>query len=210
MREVVFQSGNIGLEWRGGAVEDVLKLMSSCCRRDFILKTYPDSSDALQLSLRQVADGDRGRSRTTEQHFIMRGIFCFGRLSVEIRKNHREKTWVDIMKLCWRAKGWILSSSCLVTDLRVGVHPVYPLAGCSHLRVPTDHHPDHHALPLHHHLPNTQKDKRRTRAAHSFGGCGRETLLTLQFVDYCLTLKKHVSTAASKYCFLKRSKYMYL
>lgn len=76
-------------EYLAGNAQNEWKVCWSWCSswRDngetFFLSTYSVSSDALQLSLRQVSNGHRGRSRPAEQHFIMRRIFCF-RLRVQI------------------------------------------------------------------------------------------------------------------------------
>lgn len=60
-------------------------------------------------------------------------------------------------------------------DLGHGINSVNPLLRGSQLRVPAHHHPNHIALILHDHLSNSQEYVRRTRAAHRFGGCSKES-----------------------------------
>lgn len=64
-----------------------------------------------------------------------------------------------------------VSAESEISNLRAGIHPVFPLWRGSHFRVPAHHHPDHMTLPLHHYFSNPQKHVRWTGAADCLGGC---------------------------------------
>ena len=76
MGEVMLQRGNVGLE--SSHSESQAYPMCAILRQT--RDTYPYSSDALQLRLRQVSHEDRGGSGPAEQHLVVRRVHCHGSL----------------------------------------------------------------------------------------------------------------------------------
>lgn len=127
-----------------------------------IFRTYPHPCDALQLCLGQVCNYDRGGSRSSKDHLVMRCLFCSCVLY--------EHT-LPLLTLKWYITNKWSEEVKEATDIRAGVHSVNPFWRSSQFRVPAHHYSNHVAFCLQHHLSDPQKHIRGTRAARRLGCC---------------------------------------
>lgn len=84
MCEVILQSGNVRLQ-HPSVSPPFVKHVWWCIL--IPVNTYLQPADALQLSLRQIANNHRGGSGPAEQHFIMRGVLGFEALWVHMSRD---------------------------------------------------------------------------------------------------------------------------